>query len=70
MRHAIDQNFESGFSAGDYEMTYDVPPNRGVLAFAEIKPGTYTTASPDAEYPIYILRYFKKQVLVVREPQR
>jgi len=70
VRHAIDQNFESGFSAGDYEITYEVPPSRGVLAFAEIKPGTYTTASPDAAYPIYILRYFKKQVLVVREPQQ
>ena len=40
VRHAIDQNFESGFSAGDYEITYEVPPSRGVLAFAEIKPGT------------------------------
>ena len=70
VRHAIDQNFESGFSAGDYEITYEVPPSRGVLAFAEIKPGTYTTASPDAAYPIYILRDFKKQVLVVREPQQ
>ena len=64
---AIERNYESGFSAGD-EMTYRVPPNRGVLAFAEIRPGTYTLASPDAEYPIYILRYFKKQVMVVREP--
>ena len=51
-------------------MEYEVPPNRGVLAFAEIKPGTYTTASPDAEYPAYILRYFNKQVVVVREPQK
>jgi hypothetical protein len=66
---AIEQNYESGFNAGD-EMTYEVPPNRGVLTFAEIKPGTYTLRSADAEYPVYVLRYFKKQMMVVREPQK
>ncbi len=65
---AIKQNYESGFEASGDEIVYDVAPNRGVLAFAEIRRGTYTLASPDAEYPIYILRYFKKQVMVVREP--
>jgi hypothetical protein len=66
---AIERNFVSGFKAGD-GMTYEVPPNRGVLAFAEIKPGTYTNASAGAEYPAHILRYFKKQVLLVRGPSQ
>jgi hypothetical protein len=67
---AIERNFESGWNTHSSEMEFEVPPNRGVLAFAEVAPGTYTTASPDAEYPKYILRYFNKQVMIVREPQK
>ena len=66
----IERNYQSGWRTQSTQMVYESPPNRGVLAFAEIKPGTYTSASPDAEYPRYILRYFNKQVMVVREPQK
>lgn len=68
VRRAIERNYESGWNTQSTQMMYEVPPNRGVLAFADIKPGTYTSALPDTEYPAYILRYFNKQVLVVREP--
>ena len=70
VRSAIERNFESGWNTQSSEMEFAVPPNRGVLAFAEIKPGTYTLTSRDVEYPVYILRYFNKQVIVVREPQK
>lgn len=63
---AIRANFESGFQQGSDQMTYVLPPNKGVLAFAQIEPGTYTVRSSGAFYPIYILKFFRKESLVVR----
>ena len=67
---AIRGNFESGFQQGSDEMTYVLPPNQGVLAFAQIEPGTYTVGSGSTFYPTYILKFFRKRSLVVRFEQR
>jgi hypothetical protein len=63
---AIRCNFESGFQQASDQMIYDLPPNQGVLAFAQIEPGTYRVDSGGAVYPTYILKFFRKHSLVVR----
>jgi len=68
VRHTTERNFQSGYSAGG-AMTYDWPPFRGVLSPSQPEPGVYTSESPNAAYPLYILRYFNKQTLVVRKEQ-
>jgi hypothetical protein len=65
IKRAIHENFESGFQRGNDRIIYDLPPNKGVLAFAQIEPGTYTVGS-GALYPVYILKFFGKRTLVVR----
>jgi hypothetical protein len=65
IKRAIRENFESGFQRGNDRIIYVLPPNRGVLAFAQIEPGTYTAGS-GALYPAYILKFFGKSTLVVR----
>jgi hypothetical protein len=68
IERAIRENFESGFQGGSDRITYVLPPNKGVLAFAQIEPGTYTVGS-GALYPAYILKFFGKRTLVVRVAQ-
>ena len=63
---AIRENFESGFQQNSDEMTYVLPHNQGVLAFAHMKPGTYTFGSGGALHPTYILKFFGKPSLDVR----
>jgi hypothetical protein len=65
IKRAIRENFESGFQRGNDRIIYVLPPNKGVLAFAQIEPGTYTVGS-GALYPAYILKFFGKRTLVVR----
>jgi len=68
IKRAIRENFESGFQCGNDPVIYVLPPNKGVLAFAQIEPGTYTAGS-GALYPAYILKFFGKRTLVVRVAQ-
>jgi hypothetical protein len=65
IKRAIRENFKSGFQRGSDRIIYLLPPNKGVLAFAQIEPGTYTVGS-GALYPAYILKFFGKRTLVVR----
>jgi hypothetical protein len=65
IKRVIRENFASGFQRGSDRIIYLLPPNKGVLAFAQIEPGTYTAGS-GALYPAYILKFFGKRTLVVR----
>jgi hypothetical protein len=64
---SIRENFRSGFASGNH-MIYVLPPHRGVLAFAQIEPGTYIRNAGTPVFPGYILKYFDKRTLIVQLP--
>jgi hypothetical protein len=64
---SIRENFRSGFAPGN-QMMYVLPPHRGVLAFAQIEPGTYIRNAGTPVFPGYILKYFDKRTLIVQLP--
>ena len=65
----IRANFNSGFASGSEPIEWLLPPNRGVITPAAIEPGTYSRDS-SSHYPAYILGYFDKRTIVVREYSR
>jgi hypothetical protein len=66
---AIQWNFRSGFASESDTIEWLLPPNRGVITPATMAPGTYTRETL-TDYPRYILAYFNKQAIVIREYQR
>jgi hypothetical protein len=63
----VAQTFKSGFASGP-AMIFLVPRFGGVLTPATLAPGSYSPSAPHTEYDFaaYILRYFSKQLMVVR----
>ena len=69
IRSTIKANFQSGFTPGGDTIEWVLPPNRGVITPATIAPATYNRDSASG-YPAYILFYFDKKSIVVRNGPR
>ena len=65
---ATGEGFRSGYRPNAQQMTFIIPPNRGVITPQMLSPGTYTRTSPPTEndYARNMLQYFRKEVLVVQ----
>lgn len=66
LRHAVEQNFRSGFQQGSSAMEFVLPPDHGLILGAQFEPGTYTMESPDVVELKFILRYFDKNTIVLQ----
>ena len=66
---ATRRNFQSGYQRDAQQMTFVVPPNRGVITPQTLEPGAYTPTAPPTQnnYAGNVLAYFGKEVLVVRK---
>ena len=64
VRHAIEQNFQAGFQAGDTQIVFGLLPQT-LVAEPQLGPGTYTLSSESADAR-YILTFFKKERMSVR----
>jgi hypothetical protein len=67
MSYATSQNFSSGFSSGD-DMVFLLPPDTALILGEQVTPGRYTLSSPAGTLPLYVLQYFHKKSVTVREP--
>lgn len=67
--HALDNNFRSGFTAGEDPMTFLLIPPGGIIYQQQVPSGTYKVDDAPP-YVRYVLRFFNKRTMIVRSPEQ
>jgi hypothetical protein len=67
IRGATVRNFQAGFQSGDEMMFVPLPDS--LIAHLHMEPGLHVQSSEEAPEVQYMLRFFRKQKLIVASPQ-